>query len=304
LRQGRRAVQPGAVDRGANAAVLEEAARRIEHAREVAEQTALAKAEFMANISHELRTPLQSIIGFAELGARRAREQPVMGEMFRDIGAAGHRMLRLVNDLLDLARADSAELPMNFEFGDLRPLLREVVAELRPQIEARGVSVHSQTGTQPLTLSVDALRIQQVVRNVLANAVRFSPPDGVVDLDAGLRADGSVVIEVADRGPGIPAEELERIFDAFVQSSRTRDGSGGTGLGLAISRRIVAAHGGAIVALPREGGGSVFRITLPGMVWGRPAVEPAADGAAGAVAAEVADGVADGDAVDVPLDAV
>lgn len=287
-RQARRAPRHDVTAVAEGSAVLQEAQRRIERAREVAEQTALAKTEFMANISHELRTPLQSIIGFAELGARRAREQPVMGEMFRDIGAAGHRMLRLVNDLLDLARADSAELPMNFEFVDLRPLLREVVAELRPQIESRPVSVQIAPAPQPLTLSVDALRMQQVVRNVLANAVRFSPPEGVIDLTAGIQADGSIRIEVADRGPGIPDDELERIFDAFVQSSRTRDGSGGTGLGLAISRRIVAAHGGTLTASHREGGGSVFGITLPGMTWGRPAAD-AADAA---------------DAVDLPLDAV
>ena len=90
-----------------------------------------------------------------------------------------------------------------------------------------------------------------------------------VEVEASVLADGSTRIDCADRGPGVPADELERIFDAFVQSSRTRDGAGGTGLGLAISRRIVAAHGGAIVALAREGGGSVFRITLPGMAWGR-----------------------------------
>jgi signal transduction histidine kinase len=291
-RRARQARRVAGADRGEapSEVVLREVARRIEDAREVAERTALSKAEFMANISHELRTPLQSIIGFAELGARRAREQPVMGEMFRDIGAAGHRMLRLVNDLLDLARADSAELPMNFAFVDLRPLLREVVAELRPQIEARGVTVRMPAPPQPLTLSVDALRMQQVVRNVLANAVRFSPVDGVIDLDAGILPDGSIRIEVGDRGPGIPDDELERIFDAFVQSTRTRDGSGGTGLGLAISRRIVAAHGGHITAAHREGGGSVFRIVLPGMAWGRPP-------AGGAEATDTAE-----DTIDLPLD--
>ena len=244
-------------------------AAEAQRARELAERALLAHTEFVANVSHELRTPLQSIIGFADLGARRAREQPVLADLFVTIGHAGERMRRLVDDLLDIARADSAQLTMNFEFVDLRPLLREVALELRPQVESRALTLRLHLPPQPLTVSVDAARMQQVVRNVLANALKFSPDAGEVEVEASVLADGSTRIDCADRGPGVPADELERIFDAFVQSSRTRDGAGGTGLGLAISRRIVAAHGGAIVALAREGGGSVFRITLPGMAWGR-----------------------------------
>jgi signal transduction histidine kinase len=254
---------------------IREAERVTDHAREVAEKASIAKSEFMANVSHELRTPLQSIIGFSELGRRRAREQDKLAEMFGDINRAGQRMLSLVNDLLDLARAESAGLSMNFEFQDVRGLLREVVRELRPQAEARSLSIPMNLPPQPLVAGVDPLRFQQVIRNVLANAIRFSPPSAAVELQASAGDDGQVVLEVADRGPGIPADELERIFDAFVQSSRTKDGSGGTGLGLAISRRIMAAHGGSVTAAPREGGGSVFRIAVPGMVFGRPGRAPA-----------------------------
>jgi signal transduction histidine kinase len=110
----------------------------------------------------------------------------------------------------------------------------------------------------------DALRYQQVVRNVLANAIRFSPLSGQIDITLTQDQIGGVLLTVADRGPGVPEDELERIFDAFIQSSRTKDGSGGTGLGLAISRRIMQAHGGTITAGLREGGGSVFRVWLPG----------------------------------------
>jgi PAS domain S-box-containing protein len=255
---------------------IREAERVTDHAREVAEKASIAKSEFMANVSHELRTPLQSIIGFSELGRRRAREQDKLAEMFGDIHRAGQRMLSLVNDLLDLARAESAGLAMNFEFHDVRGLVREVVRELRPQAEARPLTVPLSLPAQPLIAGVDPLRFQQVIRNVLANAIRFSPPGEAVELNASARDDGMVVLEVSDRGPGIPPDELERIFDAFVQSSRTKDGSGGTGLGLAISRRIMAAHGGSVSAALREGGGSVFRIAVPGMVFGRPGRRPAA----------------------------
>jgi signal transduction histidine kinase len=101
------------------------------------------------------------------------------------------------------------------------------------------------------------------VRNVLANAIRFSPEGGRIDIEADVTDAGQWRLAIGDRGPGIPEGELEAIFEAFVQSSRTKDGSGGTGLGLAISRTIMQAHGGHIAAHNREGGGSVFEIVLP-----------------------------------------
>ncbi|MGA1287731.1 MAG: ATP-binding protein [Rubrivivax sp.] len=240
-----------------------EAERATREARDAAEAASLAKSEFMANVSHELRTPLQSILGFSELGRRRAREQPAYAEMFGDIHDAGRRMLALVNDLLDLARTESTELSMNFAFLDVRALVREVTAEQRTQALARAVEVAVALSPKPLVAAVDALRLQQVLRNILANAIRFSPEGGRIDVEGDVGAHGRVVLKVSDRGPGVPEEELERIFDAFVQSTRTKDGSGGTGLGLAISRRIMAAHGGTVRASLRDGGGSVFTVELP-----------------------------------------
>ncbi len=240
-----------------------EAERATRDARDAAEAASLAKSEFMANVSHELRTPLQSILGFSELGRRRGREQPALAEMFGDIHDAGRRMLALVNDLLDLARTESTELSMNFAFLDVRALVREVTTEQRTQALARRVEVVVTLSREPLVAAVDALRLQQVLRNLLANAIRFSPEAGRIDVEGGLGAQGRVVLSVSDRGPGVPEDELERIFDAFVQSTRTKDGSGGTGLGLAISRRIMTAHGGTVRASPRDGGGSVFTVELP-----------------------------------------
>jgi len=110
---------------------------------------------------------------------------------------------------------------------------------------------------------LDPLRFGQVVRNVLANALRFSPEGGRIEIEADVTGAGEWRLSIADRGPGIPEGEHEAIFEAFVQSSRTKDGSGGTGLGLAISRTLMQAHGGRITARSREGGGSVFEIVLP-----------------------------------------
>ena len=242
---------------------LYEAQRAMAQARDDALQASMSKNEFMANISHELRTPLQSIIGFSELGQRRARNDEALKGMFADVQGAGQRMLRLVNDLLDLARSDLAEMAMTYEFMDLRGLLREVVRETRLLAEAKAVEVHVQLPPQPLLAGVDPSRFQQVLRNVIANAIKFSPQGSAIDIEGATDDVSGIWFTVADRGPGIPALEIEKIFDAFFQSSRTKDGSGGTGLGLAISRRIMQAHGGRIEAQAREGGGAVFRLWMP-----------------------------------------
>ncbi len=243
---------------------MREAERATRDARDVALQASLAKSEFLANVSHELRTPLQSILGFSELGRRRTKGQEALAGMFDDIHRAGKRMLVLVNDLLDLARAESRELSMSFEFLDIRGLVREVCRELRPLVDERTLTLTLDMPREPLVASADALRFQQVVRNVLANAIRLSPVSEQIDVVLVQDQVGGVLLTVADRGPGVPEDELESIFGAFLQSSRTKDGSGGTGLGLAISRRIMQAHGGVITATLRDGGGSVFRVWLPG----------------------------------------
>ncbi len=237
--------------------------RATREARDAAEDASRAKSEFIANISHELRTPLQSIIGFSELGQRRAGEHARLAAMFGDIHASGQRMLALVNDLLDVARIESSAGTLHLERGDLRLPVREVLRELQPLAAQRGVTLAESLPGTPMLARLDPLRFGQVVRNVLANAIRFSPEGGRIDIEADVTDTGQWRLVIGDRGPGVPEGELETIFEAFVQSSRTKDGSGGTGLGLAISRTIMLAHGGAIGARNREGGGSVFEIVLP-----------------------------------------
>ncbi|NCT84554.1 MAG: PAS domain S-box protein [Comamonadaceae bacterium] len=238
------------------------AERATLQARDAAEEASRAKSEFIANISHELRTPLQSILGFSELGVARGQAAPKLAAMFGDIHAAGQRMLALVNDLLDVSKIESAVGTFHLERCDLRQLVAPVMQELDPLLARRGLSLSCQLPEHALPVKVDVLRIQQVLRNVLANAIKFSPEGGAIRLDA--EQDGQQVhIVVADRGPGIPPAELEEIFGAFVQSSKTKDGSGGTGLGLAISRKILEIHGGSISAQNRAGGGACFHIHLP-----------------------------------------
>ncbi|MFG6430764.1 ATP-binding protein [Roseateles sp. LYH14W] len=240
-----------------------EAERATRAARDAALQASGAKSDFIANVSHELRTPLQSILGFSEIGARRARDDARLAELFTDVHRAGQRMLSLVNDLLDLSKIERGAEPLQLQRLDLRPLAAEVARELAPLLAARGQQLDLALGDDELVVRADPLRLQQLLSNLLANAVRFSPEDGVVELSAGHGEDGDVRVDVADRGPGIPPDELESIFEAFVQSSATKNAAGGTGLGLAICRRIAAAHGGRIWAANRPGGGAIVSLVLP-----------------------------------------
>ncbi|MCU7374121.1 PAS domain S-box protein [Paucibacter sp. O1-1] len=240
-----------------------DAERATREARDVAEEASRAKSEFVANMSHELRTPLQSILGFSELGMMRGREQPKLMSMFTDIHASGQRMLALVNDLLDVSKIESAVGTFDLERCDLRGLVQSVLRELQPLIARRQLCLSVALTEEPLSAKVDPLRFQQVVRNVLANAIKFSPEGAELQVRGELTPQGEIHLSVTDQGPGIPPAELESIFEAFVQSSHTKDGSGGTGLGLAICRKIIEIHGGRIHATNREGGGSVFHIYLP-----------------------------------------
>ena len=240
-----------------------EAELATREARDAAEANSRAKSEFIANISHELRTPLQAIIGFSEIGMTRAATPERATTMFTHINASGQRMLAMVNDLLDVSKIESAVGSFNLSPTDLRELVRSVGTELTPLLQRRGLSLDIRLPETPMTAQADSLRFQQVVRNVLANAIKFSPAGQAIELTGGSSTPGQWKIRVRDHGPGIPEGELEDIFDAFIQSSRTKDGAGGTGLGLAICRKIMDAHGGTIRASNADGGGACIELVLP-----------------------------------------
>lgn len=240
-----------------------EAERATREARDAAEEASRAKSEFVANMSHELRTPLQSILGFAELGMLRGRTQPKLAEMFEDIHLAGKRMLTLVNDLLEVSKLESTVGTFHLERIDLRGVVRPVIRELEPLLERSHLMMDVDMSDTPLVAKADPLRFQQVIRNVVANAIKFSPPGSTITLQGFMDPQGQAHLVVQDEGPGIPESELETIFEAFVQSSKTKDGSGGTGLGLAICRKIVEAMGGQIYARNVPASGAAFHIILP-----------------------------------------
>ena len=227
------------------------------------QEAARVKAEFIANISHELRTPLQSILGFSELGVMRTQGESKLSGMFNDIHTSGQRMLNLVNDLLDMSKIDSVLSQATFTRIDARQLVREVESELAPLLRSRLITFETHLPDNPVLFQADALRIHQVLRNVVANALKFSSPGQKIIVGLEAVSPSTVHFSVQDEGCGIPQDELVNIFEPFIQSSLTKDGSGGTGLGLAICRRIVQAHGGNIHAENMPAGGAIFHIELP-----------------------------------------
>lgn len=234
-------------------------------ATEAAEQASQAKSEFIATISHELRTPLQSVIGFSELGEHFAQEQPSFRAMFADINAGGQRMLKLVNDLLDISKFTGSLVLLALRPGDLAEVCAGVVSEFDPIAARASVRIELLSPRGPMPAAMDSFRMQQVLRNVLANAVRFTPPGSCIHVDLANHGEHGVAVRVSDEGPGIPEGELDAIFEPFTQSSRTRDGSGGTGLGLTICRKIMTAHGGTIEAANAAGRGALITIRLPAL---------------------------------------
>ena len=256
------------------AELVEERTAGLVAAKQAAERANRAKSEFLTNISHELRTPMHAILSFASFGIEKfgAVEPARLLSYFRNIKTSADRLLSLLNDLLDLARMEAGRMTPNLASIDVAELLRDAITEAEAYAQSRSVRLQltddpARSDGSILRASWDGMRILQVIRNLVSNAIKFSSAGGVIDLSARpSRADPRIIeIQVRDQGIGIPENELAAVFDKFIQSSRTKTGAGGTGLGLAICREIVASHGGVISAAnnPAPAKGAVFTVALP-----------------------------------------
>ena len=219
---------------------LVEAAIVVEEAKCAAEFADRAKSDFLSNVSHELRTPLHGILSYAKFGLNEttADEQSELHEFFQNVDHCAHNLLYLVNDLLDLAKLEAGQMKFEYHPLEVGSLVEAVIDEFGSLSAEQKAAICYQGPEEAVTAIIDPDRIQQVLRNLLSNALKFSPPSGTIDVR--LRQEGeSMLLSVRDEGPGIPPEEIEAVFDKFVQSSKTRSNHGGTGLGLAICREIV-----------------------------------------------------------------
>jgi PAS domain S-box-containing protein len=238
---------------------------RILVRREVTDERRLvrAKDEFTQLASHELRTPLTSIMGYLEIvlagdaGDLFPEQRRFLEVAERNAG----RLLRLVGDLLVIARADAGRLGLEMAALDLGELAAECAQGARPAAGEQGIAL--ELAVEPLALSGDRGRLAEVIDNLVSNALKFTPPGGWVRVSA-RRENGRAVLEVADSGMGIAAADQEHLFERFYRTEAAlRAAIPGTGLGLSISKMIAEAHGGTIGVSSEEGRGATFRMTLP-----------------------------------------
>jgi len=228
----------------------------------ILERTESMRRTFVGDVSHELRTPIASIAAAAETLAQASPDESERGELVALIERQSAHMKELIDDLMDLAQIESGAVELKKETIPVSQLLREVAGDLAADADRRKVEVDV-IGDSSASVFADKRRLSQVARNLLDNAIKFSPEEARVTLSA-LRESGWAGFSVSDRGPGISRSERDKIFQRFYQIDRSRSKSRpGTGLGLAIVKHIVQLHGGAVMVDGEPGQGSVFTVRLP-----------------------------------------
>jgi two-component system cell cycle sensor histidine kinase PleC len=258
----------------ADAAQAAEAAGRrerevLEQARQQAESTSKAKTDFLANMSHELRTPLNAILGFTEalqLGIFGPLQTDKQIEGLRSIHHAGSLLKGCIDDMLDMAQIESGRVILNDSDVDLADLIRACVTTLTPMASGRGQKIEftSENNVALPKVRVDALRFNQILLNLLNNAVKFTPPGGLITVDADHTPDGWIRLLIRDSGIGIDAEDMELVLQPFGRAAspyvRKQEG---TGLGLPLARRLVLLHGGTFHITSRPGTGTSVSLGIP-----------------------------------------
>jgi two-component system phosphate regulon sensor histidine kinase PhoR len=223
------------------------------------------RRDFISNVSHELRTPLASVAALVDTLRDGALDDPPAAQRFLDrMEVEVDKMAQMVAELLELSRVESGQLPLRLSPTTLQSIVNPAVERLATQAERAGLALAVELPAGLPNVVVDSERTQQVMINLIHNAIKFTPSGGVITVRAEREAErpGMLVVCVRDTGVGIPAANLPRIFERFYKMDRARSGSG-TGLGLAIAKHTIQAHGGEIWVTSREGKGSSFYFTLP-----------------------------------------
>ena len=221
-----------------------------------------ARQEFVANVSHELRTPLSLIKGYVETLLDGARDNPEVSTKFlQTIDRNAERLKLLIEDLLTISELESGRVKLSLQALPLSPLIAKVFEDFKARAAAKSMKLINQA--PELSVSADADRLEQVLGNLVDNAIKYGRAKGTVTVGGSAKDGGQVEVFVQDDGPGMPPEALERVFERFyrVDKARSRD-QGGTGLGLAIVKHIIQSHGGRVWATSEVGRGTTFYFAL------------------------------------------
>ncbi|MCK4840898.1 MAG: PAS domain-containing sensor histidine kinase [Methylococcales bacterium] len=264
--------------------LVDEQVTDLRRARDAAEIANASKSDFLANMSHELRTPMHGILSFTQLCLKQFKTNTLdekqtkkVHKFLSNIQTSSHRLLALVNDLLDLSKLESGKENFYFEKQDLHLLLKQIFIENKAKLQEQKTRLQINKPTIPVIVSCDKSKILKVLSNLIGNAIKFSPTNSTIEVNfekyqtiPGRRATDStqvdcVLLSIADQGIGIPKNELHTIFDKFIQSSKTKSGAGGTGLGLSISHEVIKAHKGKIWAENNPKGGAILKFYLPAL---------------------------------------
>jgi protein-histidine pros-kinase len=219
------------------------------------------KSDFLSTVSHELRTPLTTINGFAELLDNNWEnfDESRRRDLIARIAASGERLDSLISDLLDFTRLERGKLNLELQPCHLASLIREVLLKVDLSVDSSRVVAHV---PEDLIVRVDQRAFARVIENLLTNAAKFSSPDSTITVKAEALSEGAIAIQVSDQGIGIPASDVDRIFERFYRVETPGEVRPGTGIGLAIVKEVVEAHGGRISVDSRPGEGSTFLLEL------------------------------------------